>query len=409
MTTTSDAGRSSWQLIRDPRFGSFILGKTLAFIGVWIHNVVAAVIAWEITHSATWVAIVSVVQFLPQILLAPVVGPMADRSSRGRQVAYGRVFCVAGSGGLAIWLWITGVGDIGIWPVLLMTFTVGVGFAISGPAMQAMVPDLVEPVEVGRAVGLDSVPTMLGRAAGPAIGALLLAFAGAATALGVAMIGHLVFGVIGVLLARDEVPREISPDGGGFVDGLRYIRRHPVVILLLLGVTGVGMGADPVVTLAPALAHDLGGSDALVGYFGSAFGIGAVLGSVISAAVGGGSRPTMAPVAGLLVMGAGLAVIPLMPTPWGVCLAFLVSGVGFTVALAGCTTSLHRVVPTSMRGRVMSLWVIAFMGTRPVAAIVNGVLADGFGTGVALVTMGLFVAGTGALCLPRVLQHASRP
>lgn len=407
MATTSGAGRSTWQLLTDRRFGPFILGKTLAFTGVWVHNIVAAVLAWQLTQSATWVAIVSVVQFVPQIVLAPVVGPMADRSSRGRLVAYGRVFCVAGSAGLAVWIWIAGYDGIDIAAVLITTFVVGVGFAVSGPAMQAMVSDLVEPEEVGRAVGLDSLPTMLGRAAGPAIGALLAASVGAAAALAVAAAGHLAFGVIAAFLSRHELGREVSAEGGRFRDGLAYIRRNPVVIFLLLGVTAVGIGADPVVTLAPAIADGLGGTDALVGYLGSAFGIGAVIGSGVSTMIGGGVRQASGPVAGLSVLGIGLATVPLMDSAWGVCACFLVAGIGFTVALAGCTAMLHKVVPASMRGRVMSLWLIAFMGARPIASVINGVLADAFGTGAALVVLGLVVAATGALCLPVVLRRAS--
>ncbi|WP_338748791.1 MFS transporter [Janibacter alittae] len=408
MPTAPRAGRSTWQLLTDRRFGSFILGKTLAFVGVWIHNVVAAVLAWQITSSATWVAVVSVVQFLPQVLLAPVVGPMTDRANQGRMVAAGRAFCFSGSAGLGLWVLAAGVDGLGLPVLLVATCVVGVGFAVSGPAMQAMIPDLVEPDELGRAVGIDSLPTMLGRAAGPAIGALLAAFVGSGAALVTAAGGHLAFGLIAMSLARGEVPRA-RVEGGGFLDGLSYIRRNPVVILLLLGVTAVGMGADPVVTLAPAMADGHGVGEEFVGYFGSAFGVGAVLGSLVATTANSGRHAPIAPVLGLLVLGGGLASIPLMSTAWTVCACFLVAGVGFTMALSGCTTRLHQVVPPSMRGRVMSLWLIAFMGTRPLAAMVNGLLADAFGTGAALVVMGAYVATTAGLCLPGVLQRATRP
>lgn len=407
MPTTPRVGRSTRQLLTDRRFGSFILGKTLAFVGVWIHNVVAAVLAWQITSSATWVAVVSVVQFLPQILLAPVVGPMTDRSSQGRMVAAGRVFCFSGSAGLGLWVLVAGVNGLELPVLLVATCVVGVGFAVSGPAMQAIIPDLVEPEELGRAVGIDSLPTMLGRAAGPAVGALLAAFVGPGVALVAAAGGHLVFGLIAMSLAHGELPRAQEEGAGGFLDGLDYIRRNPVVILLLLGVTAVGMGADPVVTLAPAMADGHGVGEEFVGYFGSAFGVGAVLGSLVATTTNSGRWAPIAPVMGLVVLGAGLATIPLMPSAWAVCVCFLVAGVGFTMALSGCTTRLHQVVPASMRGRVMSLWLIAFMGTRPLAAMINGLLADGFGTGVALVVMGAYVVATAGLCLPRVLARAS--
>ncbi|WP_162794505.1 MFS transporter [Nocardioides houyundeii] len=408
MAGAQRSDRSTWGLLTDRHFGPFLLGKTLSFTGVWIHNVVAAVLAWQLTHSATWVAIVSVAQFAPQIVLAPIAGPLADRASRARLVAYGRVFCLLGSGGLALWVWVAGYDRIEIWAVLLTTLTLGVGFAVSGPAMQAMVSDLVEPSEVGRAVALDTMPTMLGRAVGPAIGALLAAFVGPAAALAVAAGGHLAFGIIAALLSRRERPHEVSTGGGGFREGLAYVRSNPVVIFLLLGVTAVGMGADPVVTLAPAIADGLGGGQALVGFLGSAFGAGAVVGGVVSTLSGGGSRAAAAPAFGLLVLGLGLSAVPLTQTPWAVSACFGVAGLGFTIALSGCTAMLHRVVPAGVRGRVMSLWLVAFLGTRPIASVVDGVLADSFGVSTALVVLGLGVAATGVLCSPRVLTRMTR-
>lgn len=353
------------------------------------------------------VALVSVAQFAPQILLAPVAGPLADRSSRGRLVSYGRVFCIAGSGALAVWVAITGVGALPIGAVLATSFVTGAGFAISGPAMQAMVPDLVEPHEVGRAVGIDSFPIMLGRAVGPALGGLMSAYAGPAIALGFATFGHIVFGVVALLIARNDAARSPAGEGGRFRDGLAYIKHHPVVAVLLLGVTAVGLGADPVVTLAPALAHDLGSTDALVGYIGSAFGVGALIGSAIATTIGPRTRE-WAPSSGLLVLGLGLALAPAGGGAWSLCIGFLLAGIGFTVALSGCTTMLHQSVPVTMRGRIMSLWVIAFMGTRPVASVINGVLADSIGAGWAMVALGGFVVAVAALALPASLRRARR-
>jgi MFS family permease len=402
------APRSTRALLADRRFGPFVLGKGLAFTGVWIHNVVAALLAWQLTHSATWVAAVSVVQFLPQVVLAPITGPLTDRSSRGRLVAYGRVFCVLGTGGLGLWLWIVGMDEAGITAVLIGSLVTGIGFAVSGPAMQAMVPDLVRQNEVGRAVAIDSVPTMFGRAAGPAIGAVLATTVGSPSALGIAALGHIVFAVITVFIARGDKPARAASAGGGFVDGLRYIRRNPVVALLLLGVTAVGLGADPVVTLAPAIAHDLGASETLVGGIGSAFGVGALLGSAIATVFNSGRRLMLAPVVGLSGLAAGLAVVPLLHTPVAVCVAFFLGGIGFTVAFSGCTAMLHQVVPAAMRGRVMSLWLIAFMGSRPLASVLNGVLADAFSTGVAMVVLAAIVAIAAAACLPAMLRRLTR-
>lgn len=385
-----------------------MLGKGLAFTGVWIHHIVTAVLAWQFTHSAIWVAAVSVVHFLPQILLAPVIGPLSDRSSKGRLVAYGRVFCIAGTGGLGAWLWLLGEERTGIAGVLIFSLIAGVGFSVSGPAMQAMVSDLVRPNEVGRAVAIDSVPTMFGRAAGPAIGALLATTLGSPAALGIAALGHVFFGVVAVLLARGDAATRAATADGSFRGGLAYIRRNPVVALLLLGVTAVGLGADPVVTLAPAIAHDLGAPDAFVGYIGSAFGVGALLGSAVSAVFNGGRRLQSAPTIGLTVLALGSLAVPFLDSPTAVCVAFFLAGIGFTLAFSGCTAMLHQVVPAAMRGRVMSLWLIAFMGSRPLASVLNGVVADTLGPDWAMVMMAVIVGAAAMSCLPVMLRRLTR-
>lgn len=405
---TPAAPRSVWGLLADRRFGPFILGKGLAFTGVWIHNIVTAVLAWQLTHSAVWVAAVSVVHFLPQIVLAPVIGPLSDRSSRGRLVAYGRLFCVLGTGGLGLWLWLAGPERTGIAGILVFSLVAGIGFAVSGPAMQAMVPDLVRPNEVGRAVAIDSMPTMFGRAAGPAIGAVLATGLGTAPALGVAACGHVVFGVISVLIARGDKPVAARTQGGSFRAGLGYIRRNPVVAMLLLGVTAVGLGADPVVTLAPTIAHDLGAPEAFVGYIGSAFGVGALVGSAVSAVLNGGRRVQGAPAIGLTGLALGSLAVPLLDSQTSVCVAFFLAGLGFTVAFSGCTAMLHHVVPADMRGRVMSLWVIAFMGSRPLASVLNGVVADTLGADWAMVMMAVIVGAVAAASVPAVLRRLTR-
>ena len=402
------APRSTWGLLADRRFGPFVLGKGLAFTGVWIHHVVTAVLAWQFTHSAVWVAAVSVVHFIPQVVLAPVIGPLSDRSSRGRLVAYGRVFCVLGTGGLGLWLWLFGAENTGITGVLLFSLLAGIGFSVSGPAMQAMVSDLVRPHEVGRAVAIDSVPTMFGRAAGPAIGAVLATAFGPAAALGVAASGHVVFGVISVLIARGDSPTRAASEGGSFRDGLAYIRRNPVVALLLLGVTAVGLGADPVVTLAPAIAHDLEAPEAFVGYIGSAFGVGALLGSAVSAVFNSGRRLQSAPAIGLTGLALGSLAVPFLASPTAVCVAFFLAGIGFTMAFSGCTAMLHHVVPAAMRGRVMALWLIAFMGSRPLASVLNGVVADTLGADWAMGMMAAIVAASAVACLPVMLRRLTR-
>ena len=130
--------RGSYRLVFDPVFGPFFWGKVVSSSGIWIHNIVAAIVAFELTGSALVVGLVSAVQFAPQLVFAPLSGKMADRGNAARQIVLGRLLTGLGSGGLAAWIWLAGGIDglPGVLPVLASSLVVGLGFVVGGPAMQ---------------------------------------------------------------------------------------------------------------------------------------------------------------------------------------------------------------------------------------------------------------------------------
>lgn len=406
---TAPGSRSTWRLLLDPRFGPFVAGKLIAFTGIWVHNVVASVLAWQMTGSASWVAAVSIAQFAPQLLLTPISGAIADRGRHAVQVVLGRVFCTLGSGGLAAVLWWRGGDGTPLWCVLVGSFVLGSGFAIGGPAMQAMVPALVRPGEIRQAVAIDGTPLMLSRAVGPGLGALLATTIGIPGALAISAGGHVVFGIVASCLARGETRSAPRSEGTRFRDGLRYLRSERRLVLLLVGVTAVGLGADPVVTLAPPLAEQWDGSTRLVGYLGTAFGIGAVIGSVAASVAVRLLPDATVPSLGLGALAVGLLGVAAAPSPVVACACFAVAGLGFTVALAGCTALVYALVQPAFLGRVMSVWLIGFMGSRPFAAAFNGFIADLAGVRWAVAATALFVIAAVGCCLPVFVRPSARP
>lgn len=121
-----EPARGSLRLLVDPVFGPYFFGRLLSTAGIWIHNIVAAILAFQLTGSAFIVGLVSVAQFAPQLLFAPLSGALADRGDRRRQIVLGRVVAACGSGGLALWLAIYGADEAPYaWPVILAALTVG--------------------------------------------------------------------------------------------------------------------------------------------------------------------------------------------------------------------------------------------------------------------------------------------
>src|SRR5690606_32508603 len=121
--------------------------------GAWIHNITAAIVAYELTRSSFVVALVSIFQFLPQLLLAPLSGAVADRGNRRAQIVVGRATVGVGAAGMAAWLWLADVSkEAHAVAVVVAALVVGLGFVTGGPAMQSLVPNLVRRSEIASAV-----------------------------------------------------------------------------------------------------------------------------------------------------------------------------------------------------------------------------------------------------------------
>jgi MFS family permease len=392
-TATADdpAPRGSFGLLRDRTFGPFFAGKLLSTIGVWIHNIAAAIVVWDLTRSTLLVGAVSIGQFTPQLLLAPWSGARADRGDRRRQLLLGRMVTAAGSGGLALWIWLIGIdGTAGAVVVIAAATVVGIGFALGGPAMNALVPALVRPRELPGAIALGSLPMTVARSAGPAIGALLLYGAGPAVAFAVAALLNVAFTVIIAVISIRDVPRRQSNDGSVRA-GWRYLRADAGMSALMLGVVTIGIGADPVITLTPAIADRLGQASSFVGTLASSFGVGAAAGFLMLSRVRLVLGLPRLAVTGLTGLAVGMLALAITPNVIGAITAMAIGGVGMAFALTSLTTMIQQQVPEDLRGRVMALWGVAFLGSRPIAAGVSGAITDNSSVGVALVVVSIIL------------------
>ncbi|MEW5809265.1 MAG: MFS transporter, partial [Actinomycetota bacterium] len=284
--------RGALRLMFDPVFGALFWGKMFAVVAVWTHGIAAAIVMFDATGSALMVGLVGVVQFGPQLVLTPTSGKWADTGDPARQILFGRVLCVAGSGSVAVWLLAapTMTGLSAAVPVLLGTLLVGLGFVVGGPAMQSIVPNLIRNGELSTAMALNSIPMTVGRIVGPAVGATLAAHLGPAAAFVASTALHLVFAVV-LLVVRFPArpPRREGADYRVRV-AVRYVLSDRRLLLALIGVTTVGIASDPSITLTPSVADGLGGGAALVGLLSGVFGVGAAAGMILLAVLGGRIR-----------------------------------------------------------------------------------------------------------------------
>ena len=382
MTAVTDAtspqhARTVRALLTDRTFGPYFFGNLVSNCGTWLQNIAAAVVVYRLTRSTVLVGAVSILQFSASLFLSPWAGALSDRFDRRRMLLGGQVLSAVSAAGLAAWTAAVGVEGLpGPWPIFATAALLGIGFAISVPTMQALVPALVEPADLDQAVALNSVTFNLARAIGPALGALVIATWGAAWAFTINAASYSLL-IVALLVIRPRSQRAPSRGGDGSVrEGLRYVRGEPALVMLLVGVAALGFGTDPVNTLTPAMADLLGGGDALVGWLVSAFGAGAA-----AMAFGVGAlrrRVAQGPmgIAGLGLLSLGLVGFAASPTAAVAIASLAASGVGFLLAVTALTTELQQRVDDDLRGRVMALWGVAFLGSRPLAALIDGTVAD---------------------------------
>ncbi len=401
----SAAPRPSRRLVTDPVFGPYWFGKLLANVGIWIQNIASAALVWQLTSSAFLVGLVSFAQFVPQLVLTPLSGAMADRGSPRRQILLGRALCTLGAAALAAVVLLTpDVADVPPWVVMVTALVVGIGFSVGGPAMQTLLPSLVREGELARAVALDNLTISVGRAVGPALGGVVAATVGYGVAFLLAAVGHLVF-LVAVFRLRTPGAAAAPGPRLSVTDGIRYLRTDPVVGVLLLGVTAVGIGADPAMTLGPSLSDALGGGPKLVGLLASAFGIGAFLGFFVQVALVRWLDHALLATSGLTLLASSAVGMALSYNVPAAVSAFVVGGIGMTMAMNGLTTLLYARVPKEFVGRIMALWLVGFVGSRPLAAALNGALTDLVSVGAALLTSAGIVLAAAAVCRPSVLRR----
>ncbi|MGV0719686.1 MFS transporter [Mycolicibacterium elephantis] len=397
--------RGALGLMFDPVFGALFWGKMFSVVAVWTHGIVAAIVMFEATHSALMVGLVGVVQFGPQLIFSPTSGKWADTGDPARQILLGRVLCVAGSGFTAVWLIVDpdqqGMAVAG--PVLIGTLLVGFGFVVGGPAMQSIVPNLIRDGELSTAMALNSIPMTLGRILGPATGAYLAAHFGSGAAFAVSAVLHLVFAFF-LIAVRFPAPPARQADADYRVRAaLRYVWRDRPLLLALLAVTAVGFASDSSITLAPSMADALGGSAQLVGTLSAVFGVGAAVGMATLALMRGRMASARVSAIGLAGLGVGCAMLVVTPVTAVAMAGFALAGLGFGWAMTGLSTVVQERAPEELRGRIMALWLVGFLGSRPLAAALLGGTADAFNVQAAFAVAAVLCIVVTLCCRPSKL------
>jgi MFS family permease len=395
--------RFSLRALRHRDLRLFYAGQGFSLVGGWMQHVAVGWLAFRLTGSPLVLGLIAFFSQFPMFLMAPLAGALADRWSRYRMVATAQWMAMLQAVLLAT-LVLTGI--VQVWHLLALSAFLGIASGIDVPARQALLVRMVRGSEdLPNAIALNSAMFNAARLVGPAIAGLMIGVSGEGPIFLLNALSYIpvMFALRALETVRDRPTS--APSGsvfGSMREGFQYAFHFtPVrsVLLLLALISLVGM---PYVVLLPVFAGEiLGGGARTLGVLNSAAGLGALVGTIYLA-----SRSS---VRGLgRVIAAATAVLGLGLVAFGFSRAIALSGVlllavgsGLVVATASINTILQTVVDEHMRGRVMSLFTMAFVGLSPLGSVIGGALAVRIGAP-------LTVAIGGTVCLLVALWFATR-
>ena len=385
------------------------MGQIVSLSGTWIQNVAQQWLVLELTHSAFQLGLVTTVQFTPLLLLALIGGAITDRVSKRNLLLATQVL----SGALALLLGVlVQTGQVRYWHVLAIAGALGTVNAFYVPARQAFIPEIVSREALMSAVALNSAIFNLSRAAGPAIGGILIATVGLSLNFYLNAGSFLAVIVSLVLIRPRPAPsgRHAENIWRSMGEGIRYIAATPVIytILALIGVASLfGMNFT---TLMPLFASNVlhVGSDGF-GFLMGALGFGSLLGAIGLAFF---SRPEWA--RRLILIGATVftstEILFGLSRSYPVSLLLLVIvGMFMTLFTTTANTGVLSQTPPHLQGRVMSVYSLMFLGVTPFGSFLFGAAAQRFGAPAALISgAAITLAFTILLIMLRPVERARR-
>ncbi len=393
------ATRRTFRSLRVRNYRLFFTGQLVSVSGTWMQQVAQSWLVITLTDSGTALGFTVALQFLPMLLFGMWGGVIADRFDK-RQVL---IAAQAVAAVLALTLWTLVVTDVvQLWMVYVLAFALGLVQVVDMPTRQAFVTEMVGPDEVPNAVGLNSAMFNAGRLVGPAAAGVVISTAGVAPAFLVNAVSYVV--VIAALRAMRpaELYRTTAVDDdcgrrpGQIREGLRHVWRTPELRSPLILVAVVGTFGFNFAVVLPLLARDtLHGGAPLYGLLTGVMALGSLLGALFAASR---ARPTRARLVGSGVA-FGVLTLATAGAPNAATVAVLLVPVGVSVMLflATANATLQLNSSPAMRGRVMAIYGLVFLGTTPLGGPLLGFVSEHWGA-----RSGLALSGTASLVVALV-------
>jgi len=351
----------------------FFLGLTASNIGTWAQFTAVAIIVDRLTGTTTSIGILSALQFGPMLVLGAWAGAVADRVDRRRMTIITQSLLALQAVALAV---LDLTGNITIEWIYALTFVLGVISALDNPARRGFVTELVPEDQITNAVSLNTAVMTGSRIFGPAITATLVTTTSTSVLFTINAVSFIAIIASLALIDRSRLyPPPRLPKGGTPVrDGLRYVRETPImlatfVVFVLVSTFGLNYNVS-----LPRMAAEVWDDERWYGWMLAAISLGSMLGALATA---GRQHVSIRWMAGTgFLLGASGIALAWSANPW---LALLISipvglgGAGFVASMNAVT---QQECPPVMRGRIMALTAVAFLGSYPIGGPITGIIGD---------------------------------
>lgn len=396
---------NTFRALRHRDFRFFWAGQIVSNTGTWMQSIAQAWLILKLTDSPLALGTLTMLQALPVLLLGLFGGVIADRFPKRKLLLCTQAMMFAQAVALAI---LTYTEQIQIWQLYTLALSLGALNALDNPTRQALVAELVPPEDLPNAVALNSLSFNTSRLVGPAVGGLTIAVVGVAGCFTLNAISFV--GVISSLLLIRARPKPVVADRrrGAMIlqvtEGLRYARNTPDVLFVVILMAAIGTFGYNFQTVLPLVAeYVLNASPASFGLLTSAMAVGSVVSALFMASRGQVSRKR------IFIGASGFSVLLFavsFASSWYVLIPLLVLLGAFSI-MFGSSANVHlqTVTPPALRGRVMSIYTLLFLGSTPIGSMIVGTLAEHQGVQVALAEMALGCSigvGLGLVYMSRV-------
>ncbi|MDR5708587.1 MAG: MFS transporter [Armatimonadota bacterium] len=385
-----------FRAFRHPAYRMYWLGMAVSQVGTWMQATAQAFFVYERTGSALQTGVVTVAFTLPSLLFSLFGGAVADRYDRRRLLLLTQTGFLLSAGLLA---GLTFGGWVQIWHLMAFAFVNGFLMAMDAPVRQAILPALVSREDLQNAIGLNAAMFNGSRIFGPALAGLIYQMGGPGWCF---LLNALSYLAVILPMARIRVDSQVdrhSPLLDHLLGGLRYVRGQRVVRSLLLLLAAVGMFGFTWTVLSPAFTvRILHGGPLENGYLLTAVGVGSTLGALRVAGGGASHRPGRFVLTSAAATGISLLAFSTTRHLLAALACLSLTGFFLTSFMSATNSTIQSLVEDRYRGRVMSLYTLALIGSGPPGSLLAGSLADLVGVPASLALNGILVALSAGVC-----------